>query len=152
MSDENTVLSLLATFPRDLPCRLTADELAQVAQDLALVIEEIDQEEDDQKETKDAMKERMSSLVARQRRVARTLRRGVVDRTVMVDVMADYETAVAREIQTDTGEVISSRPLTDHERQMPLTPETAAAAEGAMATHSVAPEAEQGAEAAAARG
>lgn len=134
---------ILGTGSRELPVKLTEVEMADVARQLCSVIDQVEQEEADQKEEKASMKERLAGLLARQRRLAGTLRRGIEPRMVDVRVEADYEAGVARTVRADTGEVLDSRVLTDRERQQTLLPETAAVADAAMAVHSAAAEAEE---------
>jgi hypothetical protein len=126
---------ILSKSTRELPVTLTDAELATVARQLADVIEEAEQEEADQAEQKAAMKEALAGLKARQRKLASTLRRRIEYRPVEVHTLADYAAGLAREVRIDTGEVLSSRGLTDRERQPLLLPEVAAAADGAMAVH-----------------
>ena len=134
---------VLGRGERELPCTLSAPELADVARKLADVIEEAEQEEAEQAEQKASMKETLAGLKARQRKLASTLRRGIEYRMVATRTEADYAAGVAREVRTDTLEVLSSRVLTDRERQPSLLPETVPVAAGAMAVHSEAAEQEE---------
>lgn len=135
---------VLGKEQRELPVKLSDAEVAAKARELSEVIEEIEEEEKDQAEQKAAMKARMGELEAKQRALARVVRRGTEDRMVDVWTVADYESGNARAVRQDTGEVLSSRVLSNAERQLPLDQVLPfARVENAMAVHSEAPEAEK---------
>jgi len=133
---------ILRTTTRELPCHLTNDEKAKLAGELVAVIEKAEQEEIEQDKQKKEMKSILAGYAATQSRLARMLRNGIEQRPVEVRIEALYDVGKARTIRTDTGEVVEERPLTDSERQPPLIPEVAQAAEAAGVVHSEAAEAE----------
>ncbi len=129
-------LQVLARELRDLPVRLTDTDLTAVAHRLADLIDDTEQEEADQASAKASMKEKLAGLKSEQRRLASILRRGIETRRVEVETVADYAAGLARSRRTGTLEELSTRPLTERERQLPLTPDTAAAAASAAVVHS----------------
>lgn len=132
--------TILGRGERELPCAITDAEASVLGKKLADAIDEYEQEEAEQAEQKASMKQALADLKARQRRIALVLRRRTEERMVPYVIEADYAAGHAREIRTDTGEVLSSRPLTDRERQPSLLPEQKPAVAASMAVHSDAPE------------
>lgn len=105
---------------RLLPCRLTDEEWAQRAGELASVVADVSLEESRQKSAKAEMKARLEELAAKRDRLGNVVTRHEEQRDVQVEIVADFGIGKAETIRKDTYEVIHSRPLTDHERQMGL--------------------------------
>lgn len=110
----------LAVRTDHLDCDLTDAEKMDKARELARVTTDIAAEMDRQKAIKQQLAARLGELSARQSALAITVNRGVELRAVEVVVLANYDGGVAHAVRTDTGHVISTRPLEDHERQQPL--------------------------------
>lgn len=128
--------TILDTLTLELPVPLTLEERASFGDQLATLHGLEEDELAEQAQEKAAMKERLLSIANRRHKLAGLLRRGSENRPVKVEVVADYEAGVARGIRVDTGEVLTTRALRDEERQMPLSPEVAAAVDAAMVEHS----------------
>jgi len=115
-----TVSATLRTYSKDLPCVLSDDEWHARASDLAACIDDIANEEGRQANLKSQMKAALAELDARKHRLASVVRAGVEYREVTVELRAEWAAGVAVEVRTDTGESMSTRALTDSERQPSL--------------------------------
>ena len=121
----------LRRYTKPMTCRLTDDELRQYCDDLARSLEEIDDQvmrEDSVKKELKALKARMSELESKRTALAIKVRRREEMRDVEVSVVV-LESGVAQEIRTDTGEVITTRPLREDEKQKVLALDEAKKAE-----------------------
>lgn len=101
----------------DLPCRLTEAELIDRGQSLAATRE---QYRDVQQAAKDAAKEfrdRLATIEAELDRLAEIVRERHEPRPVRCELRPDYQRGVVDTVRLDTGEVASSRALTEAERQ-----------------------------------
>lgn len=119
-----------------LSCKLTDIERQELGSDLAGVLEEIGNQQMREESIKKELKAKMAGLEARRDELASVVRRREQLRSVECAWERDYEAGTARKIRLDTGEVLQHRPLEDKERQPPLLPEVAVAAEGAAVVHS----------------
>ncbi len=113
-------MKVIKTQPRSMPCILTEAELKQKSRELATTVQEISAEEDRQKNIKDQLKAALSELSSRETRLAGEVARGEVYREVDVEYRIDGEGGLVQEVRLDTGEIISSRPARDEERQLAL--------------------------------
>jgi hypothetical protein len=118
---------LIKTVTRNVPCRLTEDELRQRGDSLAEVVESRHAEEKRQADLKSQMKARITELEAKQTQLAIAISRKEEYRDVSCDIFGDPTHDTATVVRRDTGEAIEKRPLTDAERQkaLPLEPVTA---------------------------
>jgi hypothetical protein len=113
---------VLQKYNRILPCKLTIAESQSRGKELAAILGDIYSEEASQKNIKDQMKERLSELDARARRVQNVVNSGDEYRDVAVEsrlMGAD----IVQVIRLDTNEVIETRPAREDELQLPLDPE-----------------------------
>lgn len=117
----------LKKLTRNLPCRLTDEELLARADDLSVVVQETTAEEGRQTDVKAQMKARLTELDARKTRLAITIGRKEEYRDVEVELKADIQAGTVTIYRTDTGESIETRPMTEHERQTSLPLEQAVA-------------------------
>jgi hypothetical protein len=122
--------------------RLSDDELRDFGRDLAGVLEDISNLERQQDSIRQEMKAKMAGLEARRDELASVIRRREQLRTIELAWERNYALGQARKLRLDTGDIVQTRPLREDERQPPLLPEVAAAAEGAMAVHAEAAESE----------
>jgi len=106
---------LLKKETRSLPCTLTPEELADMADDLATTCQAISSEESRQKSIKDQMKATISELESRRAKLAITVSRREEFRDVAVEHWTDE--SVVEEIRQDTGECIKTRPIANWEKQ-----------------------------------
>lgn len=112
---------------RNLPCRLTGDELLIRADELSVVVQETNGEEVRQADVKAQMKARLTELDARKTRLAITIGRKEEYRDVEVELVADIQAQTTTIYRQDTGEAIETRPMSEQEKQAALPLETSAA-------------------------
>ncbi len=113
----------LKTQTRKLPCKLDDVELRSKGDELAVTVQEIANEDNNQKQIKDQLKLKMSELTSRQGSLALIISRREEYRDV--EVITDFIEAgdnegQVRETRKDTGEVLIVRPPMDSERQPQL--------------------------------
>lgn len=113
-----------------LPVVLSNAELIDRGHQLADVerkVRDLDMREAD---AKAGFKKERGALETERHVLAGTIRDGKELRPVSLSMEADYDAGVIEYVRTDTGEVTKTRPLGDHERQVPMpSVATAAAAE-----------------------
>lgn len=126
----------LRRYTKPMTCRLNDDELRQYGDDLARTLEEIDDQALREDSIKKELKARMSELESKRTAVAIKVRRREELRDVEVAVVV-LDSGVAQEVRLDTGEVITTRPLRDDEKQRLLALEEAKKAEAATAAEHV---------------
>lgn len=112
---------------RNLPCKLTDEELLDRADQLSVVVQETSAEESRQTDVKTQMKAKLTELDARKTRLAITIGRKEEYRDIEVESIADIQAGTVTDYRTDTGEAIGTRPMTEHERQSNLPLEAPAA-------------------------
>ncbi len=114
---------LLRTATRKLPCKLTEAELRAKGDELAVTVQEIANEDNNQKQIKDQLKLKMSELEAREGSLALIIsrREDYRDVEVVVEFLETGDNAgQVKETRKDTGEVLIIRPPADSERQPQL--------------------------------
>lgn len=109
----------IETVDRECYVDLTLDEVRAKGEDLALKIQEVDEETAELKEYTKTEKSRIQSLVLEQKKLAETVRQRRELRVVPVDII-DIGEGKVNEVRTDTAEVIRTRPMTEKERQRTL--------------------------------
>ena len=102
---------------RTLPCRLSQEELLDRGHELAKVSQDVDAEEDRQTQVKAELKATMAELEARRAKLSSTVYRQEEYREVKCDTIGDTRRGVVDVVRHDTGEVVTSRAMTDEERQ-----------------------------------
>ena len=110
---------ILRTETRNLPCKLTNDELRDKADELASTVQAIEGEKSRQDSVKAELKATMAELESRQTRLAQVVSRREEYRDVKV-VVELHENDIVREVREDTGEAIQTRPARDTERQQKM--------------------------------
>lgn len=108
------------TETRELPVKLTQDELRERGDALAATIQNENTEERRQADQKKQMKARLTELQARRTQLAITISRREEERDVTVDVWHDYDALKVETVRRDTGECIHKREMTQEELQRPL--------------------------------
>lgn len=114
------------TIVRSLPCRLTDDELLKKGSELATAVQDIATEEGRQLDIKASMKAKLAEIEARRTQLAIAVSRKEEHRDVEVDIWHDYQRAIVQDIRRDTGEVLTTRVMSEDERQIGLPMEPAA--------------------------
>lgn len=105
---------------RRLLCTLTPTELQTQGAKLAEACEDIHNEMQAQTDIKAQLKSKLTSLESNRDAIASVVRRKADYKDVPVNIFHDYTRAIVDEIRTDTGEVLVSRAMSDHERQAKL--------------------------------
>lgn len=118
--DTTELLKVLRTETRFLPVKLDADELRDRGDKLAAVIQDLNAEENRQVDLKAQMKARLSELDARKTQLAIMISRREENQDVTVDIFHDFGRFVVSSVRRDTGEELSSRRMTEEERQQTL--------------------------------
>jgi hypothetical protein len=125
-TDDVVTVKLHRTIVRSLPVRLTDEELLKKGSDLATAVQDIATEEGRQVDIKASMKAKLAEIEARRTQLAIAVSRKEEHRDVEVDIFHDYQRAVVQDIRRDTGEVLSTRVMSEEERQigLPMEPAT----------------------------
>lgn len=113
------------TVVRSLPCTLTDEELLKKGGELATAVQDIATEEGRQADIKASMKAKLAEIEARRTQLAIAVSRKEEHRDVEVEIWHDYQRTVVQEIRRDTGEIMSTRVMSDAERQQHLPMEPA---------------------------
>lgn len=114
------MLRLVRTETRFLPVKLDADELRDRGDKLAAVIQDLNAEENRQVDVKAQMKARLAELDSKKTQLAIVISRREENRDVAVDLFHDFDRLVIYTVRRDTGEELSTRRMTEEERQQPL--------------------------------
>jgi hypothetical protein len=120
-------LPILSRYTSTLPVKLTEEEAKERAKALAQLCQDITAEEARATDVKAQLKARLTQLEGRRSELSIIVAREEEMRPIACEVIADYENNKAIILRTDTGVILSVRPLTDTERQsrLPLEPEPA---------------------------
>ncbi len=110
----------LARTSTTLPVKLTEGELRTKGDELAVVCQQVDEEEVSQKNLKDQMKAKLSELESRRTRLALVISRREEYREIEVVRQISETGDIVTETRTDTGEILQTRPARDNERQQAL--------------------------------
>lgn len=113
----------LRKVTRLLPHILTDEELRTKGDELAVTVQDLANEEINQKQIKDQLKLKLSELDARLGVLAHTIsrRQEYQDTEVKIEFMETGDNVgQVRETRLDTGEVLTIRPPRDDERQPEL--------------------------------
>lgn len=130
MSDSTTQQELVKVprkITRDLPVKLTQDELAGVAKDIGRLNRERVKMEGEAKASAAQWKDRISGLDAQIADLADLADSGQRALPVACEERHDYRRGEVQVVRLDTGELLESRPMTPAERQATLPLEQAPA-------------------------
>lgn len=125
VSLDPTRYRVLSQHDSPLKCRIADKDLVQLARDAGQAIKAVkDAETEKERVVKEA-----KGVVAEAEGFVNTLleklETGEEVRQVMVQEIADLVDGVVRSVRTDTGETLSSRAISAHERQLELQADTA---------------------------
>lgn len=109
----------IETVDRECYVDLTPEEVRAKGTDLALKVQEIDEETAELREYVKTEKSRIQGLVLESKKLAECVRQRRELRVVLVDIV-DVGEGKVNEVRQDTGEVLRTRPMTDAERQRSL--------------------------------
>ena len=109
----------LETVERECYVDLTPEEVRAKGEELALKIQEIDEDQAELKKYAKTERSRIQGLVNESKKTAECVRQRRELRMVPVDIL-DAGNGKVHEVRTDTGEVLRERPMTDKERQRSL--------------------------------
>jgi hypothetical protein len=126
---------ILATKTDHLPVPLTEPELREAGKQLAHLEGDLAAQTASEKDIKDGLKAKRSALEMRISLLANTIRAGLEYRPIPVRVEADFEENIVREIREDTGATVSTRPVTEQDRQSTLFPAPTKAAPASLVWH-----------------
>lgn len=107
---------------RDLPVKLTADELVGVARSLVETVGEIQQLEEQKKVATSDLNSRLKQYRKNERELAEKHRKGEEVRSVEVEAVYDYDAGIVRYMRTDVTphEQVDYRPMDEFDRQEAL--------------------------------
>ena len=111
-------MRLKGTESRELPCRLTRDELFERADRLSWQMEHRSELEHDHKAAKERMKGAMEDCDGSISNLSKVLRSRAEFRTIDCQILIDDEKGKAFYVRTDTGEVIAAREIWESEKQL----------------------------------
>ena len=103
-----------------LSCLLTTEELADRAQQLAAKVGEAGNHAAHSEQVKAGLKAEEKRIESEIHRLGMIVTRKEEPRVIDVEVVDDYEDGLHLEIRQDTGEVVRSRGLSEHERQLSI--------------------------------
>lgn len=124
---------------RHIEHKFSSEEMAQIAKDITDHLGRKDELEERLKSIKADYKAQAEQLDAELRNLTRKHRSGYEMREVRCDIVRDVDRGIVQFVRQDTKEIVSERPMTSEERQLTfgdLDPDTAEAAQDAMAVHS----------------
>jgi hypothetical protein len=112
-------------FSQNLRCDLTADEIAERAQQSARLVVTIDDLTASMKAEAKRRKSFIEEKEGELRRISAEVRDKATFRDIECERRFDYRMGIVVEVRLDSGEVLNERAMTHHERQMALELEPA---------------------------
>lgn len=113
---------IIDRFTKIIPTELTPDQVVPHASHMSVLLREGRELAAEEKAARARFKARREKIDEDLEKVGGIVERGIEERGVEVEVHASYGDGKAREIRTDTGAVMSTRALSDAERQEHLFP------------------------------
>jgi hypothetical protein len=110
------------SWPEELPCVLTAEELLERGQSLALQNKLWRETDRDRDSAAKEFKGKLSKIEAEEMRLAHIVRHKEEPRPVIVTEVRDYKSNRVDVIRLDTQAVVRTRVMTEAERQLELIP------------------------------
>lgn len=110
---------------RDLPVKLTTEELATTAKEIGRLSRHRSDLEAQAKQAASHWKDRIAGVDAQIHDLAQRAHEGVEPRPVQCEERHDYRVGEVRVVRLDTDEVLEVRPMTGEERQPSLPIATA---------------------------
>lgn len=107
----------LAEVFRQLPVKLTPEELVTYRDRAASIIEELDHLSDHKKAWLQEYNKSRALIVTEQRRIARAIRDRAEDRSVECEERMNFASNAVHVYRLDTGAQVDVRPMTANDRQ-----------------------------------
>ena len=114
-------MTMLKVTTQLLPVLMTREEVEVHAKELANLWKKLGYEQELQKNARDQMKARISELQAEMTHRSLMVSSGTDYRNVQVETRV-LDNGQVQEVRMDTGEIISTRPPYESERQLSLGP------------------------------
>lgn len=105
---------------RNLPVKLTNDELLEFGRRLAQTSADIHAEEERQTNVKAELKAKLGSIETERTRLAGIVTSGRENRDVPCDMILDYSRLIVEVVRLDSKEVVDTRRMTEAEQQRSL--------------------------------
>ena len=106
--------------PHPLACKLTTEDRAAAANQLAEAIQNLESLEIQRKTDTKNFNSLMQQLAGSVHRLSREVANGEAVRSVDCELRLNYTTLAASLVRTDTGEIVETRPMTEDEKQMDM--------------------------------
>jgi hypothetical protein len=103
-----------------LPCKLTTEEIADAAEELASAIQELEGVEIEKKAVAKEYNSQVDNIKKRIHRLMTHVKNGVAYRSVKCDLQFHIKKVLAILVREDTGDIIEERPMTEEEKQMQI--------------------------------
>ena len=110
----------ITTLSKQLPVKLTNDELLEFGQRLAKSGADLGEHEMLEAAVKQDLKAKKTAIESEQARLCGIVRAKAEVRDVRCEIWANYEQGQMETIRLDTNEIIDARDLAPHERQVDL--------------------------------
>lgn len=104
----------------DYDYNLTDDDKLIYGQRIAELDEQDDALENERKMQASSFKARLDENHSERKKLSRVIRTGKETKTAICNVEYDYKEGVVNFVEVATGDTVSSRPMTNEERQLPL--------------------------------
>ncbi len=111
---------VLETVSMKLPVKLDQETFGTQGLRLANQLQQQGEFEDEAKRQRDVLKKQGDRIQADIDATAQSIRTGVMQGDVLVEIRADFAKGFAEFVRLDTGETLTKRQLTDNERQQRL--------------------------------
>lgn len=103
-----------------LPVKLTTEEIAQAAKDLASALQQLESIEIEKKAVVKDYNSQLDNIKKTIHRLMTHVKNGVEYRPVECDLQFHIGKVLAILVRNDTGEIVWDRPMTDEEKQMQI--------------------------------
>ena len=104
--------------PHSLPCKLTTEQKAESADQLATAIQQAESLELERKSVMGNFKSRKEFLIERIHNLTTHVKDGIEMRSVDCTLSLNYSKLKATLTRNDTNQIIEERPMTEEEKQM----------------------------------
>jgi len=101
-----------------LPCKISKEQKAEAADQLATAIQEADSLELERKTTLKDLGSRKEALIEKIHKLTQQVKDGVEQRSVDCELQLNYTKLTATLVRLDTEEIVEERPMTEEEKQM----------------------------------
>lgn len=104
----------------DYDYKLTDDDRLQYAQRISELDEQDDALENERKMQASSFKARIDENHSERKKLSRAIRSGEETRSAICTINYNHKKGIVEFVEVATGQVVSSRPMTNEERQLPL--------------------------------